>query len=225
MCGRFAYFGNGSFGYESLSIPPAPQYESYNIAPGQNIPALIRLSGPGRFAWAPLRWGLLPSWSKSKRTKFNLINARAEGLETKPSFRGPFRYRRCIIPANGYYEWQKHPGGKQPYYIHPTEAERFAFAGLWDSWESEHCEIIDSCTIITTTANKTIAPLHERMPVILSPKDIPLWLSGSSEKKTLLQLLRPCPEEALASYAVSTLVNNIRNNTQECIQKIANICL
>jgi len=217
MCGRFAYFGNGFFGYESLNYPQVPPFESYNIAPSQNILALLHDPESQNLEWTLLRWGLLPFWSKDKQTKFNLINARAEGIESKPSFRGPFKYRRCIIPASGFYEWKKEGEGKQPYFIRPAGGGYFAFAGIWDHWEGEHGKLIDSCSIITTDANSTMTAIHDRMPVILQEKDCMTWLDARAKKEHLLNLLQPCTSDLMEAYQVSTRVNSPRNDDRECI--------
>ena len=133
MCGRFAYFGNCFFGYESLHVPEPPKFESYNIAPSQNILALRVSQESHQIEWTKLHWGLIPFWSKTEKTKYPLINARAEGIETKSSFRSPFRHRRCIIPASGFYEWQHRDGNKQPFFIRPADGGCFALAGLCDN--------------------------------------------------------------------------------------------
>lgn len=221
MCGRFAYFGKGFFGYESLHYPNPPPFESYNIAPSQNILVLFHDPESQHLEWSLRRWGLLPFWSREKQTKFNLINARAEGIESKPSFRCPFKYRRCIIPASGFYEWQKKGEGKQPYFIRPADGGYFAFAGVWDHWEGEHGEVIESCSIITTDANKTMASIHDRMPVILQGKECLKWLDVGAREEQLQQLLRPCPDDLLETYPVSTLMNSPRNNDQGCIARNA----
>nr|WP_321466583.1 SOS response-associated peptidase [uncultured Desulfobulbus sp.] len=220
MCGRFAYFGNGAFGYESLRIPLAPPFQSYNIAPSQNIPALMRSPLSRELEWAQLRWGLIPFWSKTKQSQFNLINARGEGIDSKPSFRGPFRYRRCIVFASGFYEWQKLQAGRQPYFIHPTDGGFFAFAGLWDHWEGEGGEVVLSCAIVTTRANQKIAAIHERMPVILHEAGCRLWLDAGTEKKPLLALLQPFSEDCMEVYPVSDRVNNPVNNARDCLEPI-----
>nr|WP_321466393.1 SOS response-associated peptidase [uncultured Desulfobulbus sp.] len=219
MCGRFAYFGNGFFGYESLNYPKPPPFESYNIAPSQNILALLHDQESQNLEWALLRWGLIPFWSKDKQTKFNLINARAEGIENKPSFRGPFKYRRCIIPASGFYEWQKKDGAKQPFFIHPADGGYFAFAGIWDHWEGEHGEVIESCSIITTGAKNTMASIHDRIPVILQEKECLTWLDKAAKKEQLLKLLQPSPDNMINTYPVSSRVNSHRNDDPECIAK------
>jgi len=219
MCGRFAYFGNGFFGYEALNAPKPPPFWSYNIAPSQNILGLRRDPESQNLEWALFKWGLIPFWSKDKQTKFNLINARAEGIESKPSFRGPFKYRRCLIPASGFYEWQKREN-KQPFFIRRADEGYFAFAGIWDHWEGEHGEVVESCSIITTNANTTMAPIHDRMPVILQKKESRIWLDNSAKKEQLLKLLRPCTDDLLETFPVSTRVNSPRNNDPECIERV-----
>ena len=154
MCGRFAFFCKGQFGYESLQLPEPPPFERYNIAPSQDILAIRTAPETGRPEWALLRWGLVPFWSKESKTKHLLINARAEGIEVKPSFRGPVRHRRCIVPASGFYEWSREGSGKQPYFVRPAEDEVFALAGIWDHWEGKQGEVIESVAIITTSANE-----------------------------------------------------------------------
>ena len=137
MCGRFAFFCKGQFGYESLQLPEPPPFERYNIAPTQNILAIRTSSETGRPEWALFHWGLVPSWSKESKTKHLLINARAEEIEAKPSYRGPVRHRRCIVPASGFYEWLRQGAGKQPYFVRPAADKVFALAGIWDRWEGK----------------------------------------------------------------------------------------
>lgn len=166
-----------------------------------------------------LHWGLVPFWSKTKQTKFNLINARAEGIESKPSFRGPFKYRRCIIPARGFYEWQQIEKGKQPFFIRPADGGYFAFAGIWDHWEGDGEEVVESCAIITTNANNLMASIHDRMPVILEEKDCLLWLDDKTGKEQLLKVLRPCSDELIKAYSVAARVNSPRNNDPDCFKR------
>ncbi len=178
-------------------------------------------SESGQPEWAMLRWGLVPFWSKTAKTKSVMINARAEGIEQKPSFRGPIKHRRCIVPASGFYEWlRKSDGGKQPYFIRPRDAGCFAFAGIWDHWQGEDGEIIESCAIITTEANSVLRDLHDRMPVILAAVDVVAWLDAATGKKEALGLLQPCPEETIEAYPVATLVNSPRNNRPECVERV-----
>jgi len=221
MCGRFAYFGNGFFGYESLHLPEPPFFESYNIAPSQNILALRVSPESNQIEWSKLHWGLVPFWSKTEKTKFPLINARAEGIETKPSFRSPFRHRRCIIPASGFYDWQHRDGNKQPFFIRPADGGYFALAGLWEHWQGGEGEVIESCAIITTTANSLMATIHDRMPVILTNENLPAWIDPGTMKEDVLAMLHPCPESMLEAYPVSSRVNSHRNNDAKCIERMA----
>ena len=141
-----------------------------------------------------------------------LINARSETVAEKPSFRQAFRQRRCIIPADGFYEWQRAEGRKQPFFFRMRDESPFGFAGLWERWEGEGGEVLDSCTILTTEANEVLGPVHDRMPVIIHPEDYGLWLTaGERERPTLRDLLRPYPEDEMAGYPVSMLVNSPSN--------------
>jgi putative SOS response-associated peptidase YedK len=219
MCGRFAYFGNGSFGYESLHLPAPPPFECYNIAPTQSILAIRSSPETGQAEYAMLHWGLLPFWSKVAKTPYPLINARAEGIDKKPSFRSPFKHRRCIIPARGFFEWSLHEGSKQPYFIRPIDGGYFALAGLWDHWQGQGGEVIESCSIITTGANKLMRDIHDRMPVILKVHDVEAWLDPGMEQKEVLALLAPYPDDLMEAYPVSSRVNNHRNNGPECVAK------
>ena len=153
MCGRFVYFGNGTFGYESLLLTDPPHIEDYNIPPSRNILTIRTSPESGKPDYAILRWGLVPFWSKTPKTKYLLNNARAEGIEKKPSFRGPIKHRRCIIPASGFYEWLRKGGQKTPYFVRRTDGGYLAMGGIWDHWQSDDGQKVDSCSIITTEAN------------------------------------------------------------------------
>jgi putative SOS response-associated peptidase YedK len=220
MCGRFAFFGNGFFGYESLHLPEPPHFESYNIAPSQNILAIRTSPDSDQPEYAMLHWGLVPFWSKESKTKFPLINARADGIEKKPSFRSPFKHRRCIIPASGFYEWVQLEGHKQPYFIRPVDSDYFALAGIWDHWQGEDGKVANSCAIITTEANTLMSKIHDRMPVILGKEILSTWLDGKTEQGVLLGMLGPYPDLLMESYPVSSKVNSPRNNGPECIARI-----
>lgn len=188
----------------------------YNIAPTQPV-AVVRLDREGRRReFTLMRWGLIPSWAKDIGIGNRLINARAETLTEKPAFRTAFRRRRCLIPADGFYEWQKQATRKQPYFIGLPDRRPFAFAGLWEHWEGADGSVLDSCTIITTAANERVRVLHDRMPVILERADFADWLNPSTTLDRLLHLLRPYPFEMLL-YPVSTLVNAPENDRPECI--------
>jgi putative SOS response-associated peptidase YedK len=190
----------------------------YNISPTQQV-AVIRKIQEGR-ALSLMKWGLVPAWSKDPKKGPPLINARSESIATKPSFRDAFRKRRCLIPADGFYEW-KATGTKvkQPYHIRFEDGRPFAFAGLWEHWgEGENA--IDSCTIITTEANDQMRTLHERMPVILQPEDYERWLDPNQKSTSALEaLLVPFEPEPLTLHAVNTLVNSPRNDTPACLSE------
>ena len=221
MCGRFAFFVKGQFGYESLQLPEPPRFERYNIAPSQEILAIRTAPEAGRPEWVMLRWGLVPFWSKEPGGKRPLINARAEGIETKPSFRGPIRHRRCIVPASGFYEWRREGSGKQPYFVRPAAAEVFALAGIWDHWEGKQGEVIESVAIITTSANELMRPIHDRMPVILEEEDAAEWIESTTKLEKALAMLGPCSSARMVAYPVSSLVNSARRDGPECVARLA----
>ena len=220
MCGRFAYFCNGAFGCESLHLPEPPPYESYNIAPTQNILSIRSSPERGQAEYAMLHWGLVPFWSKVVKTPYPLINARAEGIEKKPSFRSPFKHRRCIIPASGFYEWQHHEGGKQPYFIRPIDGGYFSLAGLWEHWQGEGGEVVESCSIITTEANRLMSNIHDRMPVILKVQDVEAWLDPGSGQSSILEMLAPYPNDLMEAYPVSNYVNSHRHDGPVCMARL-----
>ena len=220
MCGRFAFFAKGQFGYESLELPEPPPVERYNIAPTQDILAIRSSPVTGGSEWAILRWGLVPPWSKESKTRHLLINARAEGIETKPSFRGAVRHRRCIVPASGFYEWRRQGTGKQPYFVRPAVAEVFALAGIWDHWEGKQGEVIESVAIITTSANELMQPIHDRMPVILGKEDVAAWIALTTKLEKALPMLKPCSSTRMMTYPVSSLVNSARHDGRACVAKV-----
>ena len=166
------------------------------------------------------RWGLVPFWSKEPGGKRPLINARAEGIEAKPSFRGPVRHRRCIVPASGFYEWGRQGTGKQPYFVRPAKEEVFALAGIWDHWEGKQGEVIESVAIITTTANELMQPIHDRMPVILEEEDVSAWIAPTTKLEKALAMLKPCSSTRMMTYPVSSLVNSTRHDGPECVAKV-----
>jgi putative SOS response-associated peptidase YedK len=193
---------------------------AYNVAPTQKV-AAVRLPDSRR-ELVSLRWGLIPSWAEDPKIGSRLINARAETAADKPSFRAAFRTRRCLLPADGFYEWQKLAGGKQPFYFRRRDGRPFAFAGLWEQWRNPADEIIESCTILTTAANAVVRPVHDRMPVILDPAAYDRWLDPNVRQAELVQpLLRPCREEDLVAYAVSPWVNNPKNDDARCVAPLA----
>ncbi len=188
----------------------------YNIAPSQAVAAVRESCGHGR-ELVMLQWGLVPHWVKDPSSGNRMINARAETLAQKPSFRVAYARRRCLLPADGFYEWKASNGAKQPYFIRAKNPGPLAFAGLWERWDSQ-TTVIESCTIITTSANSLLRPLHERMPVILDEEDYDRWLDVSNnDHRTLQPLLRPYDPEALLVYPVSTQVNSPKNDDSDCI--------
>lgn len=223
MCGRFL-----------LAVNPADMQEAfpgfdfraeikprYNIAPTQ--PVLVLPNDPSRKSDFFI-WGLIPSWAKDLSIGNRMINARAETLAEKPSFRGPYKYRRCLIPANGFYEWEKRGNSKtkQPYYIHLKNDGVFAFAGLWEEKQIDDGSILKTCTIITTTPNSLLASIHNRMPVILPEENYTDWLDAHPKNPdSLQQFLHPYPSDQMAATPVNTYVNNPINDSPECITPIS----
>ena len=202
MCGRFAFYSPREAIGELFGVDfPLALEPRYNVAPSQYV-AAIRADQQGQPAAAMLRWGLVPSWAKDAAIGHRMINARAETVAEKPSFRAAFRRRRCVILADGFYEWQAGADGKQPHYISAADGQPFAMAGLWEHWERGP-EPLETCTIITTEANQFMAELHQRMPVVLMPEQVPEWISAGGE-----QLLQPCAEDRLIARPVSRAVNN-----------------
>ncbi len=204
-----------------LGVGAAPDLKPrFNIAPSQNIAVCIKTGNETREI-REMRWGLIPRWSKDGQSPYSMINARAETVAEKPSYRGPLRTRRCLIPADGFYEWQKtNRGKKQAWFITGTDGNPLGFAGLWEVWKNSN-ETIESCTIITTTANDVLRPIHHRMPVILEGDDYAAWLDVAKVDHTqALGLLVPCRDQLLESRPVGTLVNNARNETPECIRPL-----
>lgn len=218
MCGRFTQRQPTAGLRKEFRVEEVPGVEAqYNIAPGQNI--LGARQAPGGREMTCLKWGLIPAWAKDPAIGAKLINARSETVTDKPSFREAFKRRRCIIPADGFYEWQRTASGKLPFFFHMRDDRPFGFAGLWDRWKGEGGEVIESCSILTTEANEILRPVHDRMPVILHPADYTLWLEGGERERALLrELLRPYPGEEMIGYAVSTAVSCPHNQGVELIE-------
>lgn len=223
MCGRYALYGPVSRLRERFDakVDELDFTPRYNAAPMQWLPVIRRRPTGDRVAHL-LRWGLIPSWSKDEAIAARLINARGESIAEKPSFRAAFKKRRCIVPANGFYEWQTVAGDKQPYYIHPIEGDLFGLAGLWERWTrpGDGEVVIDTFTIVTTEANAAMRPLHDRMPVILTPEDYGAWLDGATAPDQVQALVRSCAEALLATRPVSKAVGNVRNDSPELIAPV-----
>ena len=213
MCGRFTISLPTAdvalaFGVTETAKPVSP---SFNVAPGMSVPVVVD-EGSGR-RLDSFRWGLVPSWAKDLAVGYKMINARAETLAEKPAFRRAFRDRRCLILADGFYEWKAEGTRKRPYYIRMKDAALFAFAGLWEVWTPPEGEPVRSCAIVTTEANAFMKPLHHRMPVILPAEAQGPWLDPSNhDVESLKALLLPLPEDALAAHPVSAEVNSPRND-------------
>jgi len=219
MCGRFALTLSSKDLREYFHLDnELPVIPRYNIAPSQNV-AVIRLED-GKRILRELRWGLIPSWAKDKKIGYRTINARAETAHESPAFLSAFRARRCLIPANGFFEWDKAGGSKQPYFIHLADNQPMPFAGLWDHWQDEeNTYVIESCTILTIDANKVVARLHNRMPVILEPKDFEFWLDPERQQvEQLRALLKPAAPEILGIYPVSPYVNKATHEGAQCLE-------
>ncbi|MGA8753140.1 SOS response-associated peptidase [Candidatus Deferrimicrobium sp.] len=219
MCGRFTLFEPDKVLAKEFGVSGFPPRSlRYNIAPSQPIAAVRAVpTGSGR-ELALLRWGLIPSWSKDPAIGNRLINARAETAPEKPSFRNAFRRHRCLIPTSGFYEWLRWERGKQPYFVRMRDSHPFAFAGLWDRWESPEEGAIETCTILTTAANAVLAPIHDRMPVILPPWEYSRWLDPSiKDPDSLAPLLVPFPPEEMLAYPVNPRVNVPSADDKGCI--------
>jgi putative SOS response-associated peptidase YedK len=222
MCGRYTLTQDLAGFADSLSVKYDPKKHNprFNICPSQEV-AVILNNGSDRISLA--RWGLVPSWAKDPTIGNKLANARAEGIEAKPSFRSSFKRKRCLVLADGFYEWANRPGQKLkiPYYFRLTSREIFGFAGLWESWKDPtgKTELLTVC-LITTTPNLVVEPIHDRMPVILEPRFYKIWLSQEEQPtERLTRCLEPYPAAMMEKYAVSTIVNSPKNDKPECVKR------
>ncbi len=216
MCGRYTLGNTGNlFDRFLIEGDDSSLQVRYNVAPSQVMP-VVTLEENRQLEF--MKWGLVPSWSKDPKKA--LINARIEGIQTKPSFRKPIRERRCLIPATGFYEWKKELGGKTPYHIRRKDSQLFAFAGLYDIWKDLDGKEIKAFAIVTTAANDLLVEVHNRMPVILSPEQDGLWLeTQAGEIGQVLDTLQPVPSEELEMYPVSRKVNSPRYDLPELTQR------
>ncbi len=221
MCGRYTITSSPEairalFRYaEQPNFPPR-----YNVAPTQPI-AIVRLID-GKRHFALVRWGLLPSWVKDPKIFTLLINARGESAAEKPAFRAAMRRRRCLIPADGFYEWKAVGGRKQPFFVRAKSGGPLAFAGLWETWTGPNGEELETAAIVTTRANRTLAPIHDRMPVILAPEAFDLWLDGAKvDAATASALIAPAPDNLLESYEISTAANRTANDHPKLVERMA----
>jgi putative SOS response-associated peptidase YedK len=221
MCGRFSLFSPGELIAQQFGVTIDHQVEPrYNIAPTQPV-AAIRLNETGdEREFTYFQWGLIPSWAKDPKIGSRMINARSETAAEKPSFRAAFKRRRCLIPATGFYEWQRQGERKQPMFIHAEDGNLFGLAGLWEIWSGADGSAMQSCTILTTEPNELMASIHNRMPVIIDPLDYSMWLDPGPNPDEAQHLLRPYEAQKMAAYPVSTAVNNPRNENPQCIEPI-----
>jgi len=220
MCGRYTIIASPEalralFRYEEQpNFPPR-----YNVAPTQPI-AIVRLVD-GKRHFALVRWGLLPSWVKDPKTFTLLINARGETAAEKPAFRAAMKRRRCLIPADGFYEWQAVGNRKRPFYVRAKSGAPLAFAGLWETWTGPNGEELETAAIVTTRANRTLSPIHDRMPVIVPPEAFDLWLDGATvDATTAAALIAPAPEDLLVAYEISTAVNRTANDNPKLLEPV-----
>jgi len=222
MCGRFTLTVDPGQLQEAFPWVDIPENiaQRYNIAPSQPV-GIVPNDGKNRLDF--YNWGLIPFWAKDPKIGNRMINARSETLEEKPSFRGSFKYKRCLVLADGFYEWRKQPGktSKVPYFIHLKDHSPFAFAGLWDAWHSDDGSEVRSFTIITTEPNELIEQIHNRMPVILAQDSYQAWIKeGENDAQLLKSFLRPYPSDEMDAYPVSRAVNSPQNDSPECILRI-----
>jgi putative SOS response-associated peptidase YedK len=220
MCGRYAITSAPEairrlFGYdEQPNFPPR-----YNVAPTQPVPIVRLAEGMRRFAL--VRWGFIPSWVKDPRRFSLLINARGESLSDKPAFRAAMRYRRCLFPADGFYDWRREGERARPHYVRLKTGGPMALAGLWENWMGPHGEEMETAAIVTTRANRLLAPIHPRMPMIVPPDVVDLWLdSDKVDATTAAALIAPAPEDMLAVHEVSTAVNSAANDAPALIEPV-----
>ena len=223
MCGRFVRKSTleeiataFDLDISGIDFDFAPRF---NISPGQQVAAAIFDAGR---KLKPFKWGLVPFWAKNEKIGYKMINARAETVAEKPGFKQAFTKRRCIVVADGFYEWQHAGKTKVPHFVHFKNEKPMGFAGLYERWKAPNGKALDTCTIITTSANALMQPIHDRMPVILYKKAFGTWLDpNANDSHKLTELLKPFDPDKMESYPVSPLVNSPKNNSPECIKRIA----
>jgi len=219
MCGRFQLKSEQDWSAEFGVATPPDLPPRYNIAPTQEVMTVRRDAGGIRRAGL-LHWGLVPFFAEDPAVGNRLINARAETVARKPAFREPFQKRRCLVPADGFYEWRRMGRARDPYLLKMRDGRTFAFAGVWDRWESDAARL-DSCAILTTTANALVAKVHDRMPVVLDRANYDLWLDPEAREEDLQRILRPFPAEGMLAYPVSPRVNSAVVDDPECERPVA----
>jgi len=223
MCGRYRLSRRKQLVEEYFDCGPWDEEWSprYNIAPAQPIPVIRQNPKKPVREPALMKWGLIPHWAKTPSIATNTINAKSETAATKPAFRDPLKLRRCLIPADGFYEWRKTGTAKQPYCFEVNEGEVFAFAGIWDRWRDPNGNTVETCSILTTTPNAVTSAIHDRMPVILDPDSYDLWLDpGMQNVAAASELLKPYDARLMRCYPVSSRVNHVANDDEECSRPV-----
>jgi putative SOS response-associated peptidase YedK len=219
MCGRYRLSRRKQILEEHFAAisDDADWSPRYNIAPTQFVPVIRQQDKTSSRRLSLVRWGLVPSWAKSPSKAAGMINARCETVATKPAFSDALKFRRCLIPADGFYEWQKVGREKQPYCFEVNRGELFSFAGLWETWSDPNGKALETCTILTTTANAVTDPVHDRMPVILDPRCYDLWLDpGTTDAAVISEFLQPFDARLMSYFPVSSRVNRPANDDPEC---------
>jgi len=221
MCGRYFLHSTADKLTSLFGEMPMPLLEPrYNIAPTQPVP-VVRQAASGKREMVLLRWGLIPSWSKGPDSRFSMINARVETVAQKPAYRNAFRYRRCLIPADGFFEWRAEGPNKQPYVLRPRDGRTLALAGLWEHWQDADGNEIESCTVLVRAANAQVRPVHERMPVVLAPQSYDLWLDIRSQKPQPLETLLAVQQAPdLEIYPVSRALNNPKSDSPALLEPL-----
>jgi putative SOS response-associated peptidase YedK len=223
MCGRYRLSRRKQIVEEYFESAPWDDdwNPRYNIAPTQPVPVIRQHPKEPVRQLSLMRWGLIPSWAKDASSAARMINARSETAHTLPAFRDPLKFRRCLIPADGFYEWKRTATSKQPYCFEVNEGELFRISGLWDGWKDPKGNWIRTCSILTTTPNAVTSAIHDRMPVILDRDSYDAWLDpGLTQVEDVSDLLRPCDARLMRSFPVSARVNSVRNDDQECSQPV-----
>ncbi|NEW05486.1 SOS response-associated peptidase [Paenibacillus sp. SYP-B3998] len=222
MCGRYTItvtLEELMLRYDVYYKVPSKYSPKYNVAPGQLVMAIVYDGEKNRLG--ELRWGLIPEWAKDEKIAYQTINARAESLTDKPAFRTSFQRKRCLIPADSFYEWKGKGKQKQPMRIMLKSKNIFSIAGLYDTWVSPEGTRISTCTVVTTAANELVADIHERMPVILRPESEATWLDRRiTNAEALSSLLKPYPADEMLAYPVSSRVGNVRNDDESCVEEL-----
>jgi len=218
MCGRYELHTHPAAVALAFGLAHAPAFGArYNIAPMQNVP-IVRHNAAGERELVQVRWGFVPRWAKDPAIGARMINARAETIHERPAFRNAFQRHRCLVPADGFYEWRRGPAGKQPVRIHRADGRPFGMAGLYERWLSPEGEVLDTCTIVTTGANALLRPIHDRMPVIVPPEHYARWLDAAADD--VADLFDPASAGDLRVHPVSTRVNAVRNDDASLIEAV-----